>query len=176
MQRMDKPRARPRRTSDDIDAFVLTDAPGHLLRRCHQRSEELFTLAVGSDGPTRQQIAVLVTVCQHPEASQAELATRTGIDKNTLTQLIGRLIERGLIERRRAERDGRSNSITATPAALRMLGELMPRVRRVQDEILAPIPPELRPGFLYCLRLIGGLADTAAAPAPARKSPRRSAH
>src|SRR6185369_8004993 len=98
---MTKPRARVRRSSSDIDAFVLVDAPGHLLRRCHQKSEELFTAAIGSDGPTRQQIAVLVTVCQHPDVSQAELVTRTGIDKNTLTQMINRLTERGLLERRR---------------------------------------------------------------------------
>jgi len=165
---MTKPRARVRRSSSDIDAFVLVDAPGHLLRRCHQKSEELFTAAIGSEGPTRQQIAVLVTVCQHPDVSQAELVTRTGIDKNTLTQMINRLTERGLLERRRAERDARSNAIRATPAAVRLLGEVMPRVRAVQDQILAPIPAELRPAFQRCLRLIIGLEDTSP-PAPRRK-------
>ena len=78
-------------------SFALRDAPGHLLRRCHQRSEELFTEAVGRDGPTRQQIALLVTVCQHLDASQARLVSLTGIDKNTLTQMIARLADRGIL-------------------------------------------------------------------------------
>jgi DNA-binding MarR family transcriptional regulator len=148
-----------RRTSAAIDRFSLRDAPGHLLRRCHQRSEELFTARVGKDGPTRQQVALLVTACQHPEASQAELVAKTGIDKNTLAHMIQRLVARGLLERRRTAHDARTNSITATPAAVKLLDEVMPEVRRVQDEILAPLPVELRPVFQHCLRLIAGLPD-----------------
>lgn len=140
-----------------IRRFALCDAPGHLLRRCHQRSEELFTQALGSEGPTRQQIALLVTACQHPDASQAELVGLTGIDKNTLAQMIKRLTARGLLEQRRGAHDGRTNAINATPAAIRLLEEIMPRVRRVQDQILAPLPKTLRPVFRRCLRLIIGV-------------------
>jgi DNA-binding MarR family transcriptional regulator len=140
-----------------VESFALRDAPGHLLRRCHQRSEELFTEALGSDGPTRQQIALLVTVCQHPAASQAELVNLTGIDKNTLTQMIKRLTARGLLERRRGEHDARTNEIHATPAAVRLLEAVMPSVRRVQERILEPLPKNLRPVFQHCLRLISGL-------------------
>lgn len=146
-----------RRLRHDIQSFALRDAPGHLLRRCHQRSEELFTAAIGTRGPTRQQVALLVTVCQRPEASQAELVSLTGIDKNTLAQMIKRMIARGLLERRRAERDGRTNAISATPAAIRLLEDVMPRVRTVQEQIMAPLPDELRPVFQRCLRLISGL-------------------
>ena len=51
---------------------------------------------------------------------------------------------------------------------VRLLGEVMPRVRAVQEQILAPIPAELRPVFQRCLRLIIGLPDEPA-PAPRRK-------
>jgi len=146
--------ARPPVVPAAIRRFALQAAPGHLLRRCHQRSEELFAQAIGAEGPTRQQIALLVTACQHPDASQAELVNLTGIDKNTLAQMIKRLTSRGLLEQRRAQRDGRTNAITATPAAIRLLEEVMPRLRRVQDQILAPLPRTLRPVFQRCLRLI----------------------
>lgn len=154
-----RPARAPRlpRLPASVQGFALRDAPGHLLRRCHQRSEELFTEALGSDGPTRQQIALLVTVCQHPAASQAELVSLTGIDKNTLTQMIRRLIARGLLERRRGEHDARTNSIRATAAAVGLLEEVMPRVRRVQERIVEPLPKHLRPVFQRCLRLISGL-------------------
>ncbi len=142
-----------------IESFTLKNTPGHLLRRCHQRSEELFTTALGTDGPTRQQVALLVTVCQHPEASQAELALLTGIDKNTLAQMVRRLIDRGLLERRRTAEDGRTNAISATRAAVKLLEESMAAVKNVQKQILAPLPLELRETFQHCLRLIAGIEE-----------------
>ena len=148
---------RTRRGSHAIHSFALHDAPAHLLRRCHQRSEELFAAAVGSDGPTGQQIALLVSAVQNPEASQAELVELTGIDKNTLTQMIGRLTGRGLLERRPSKRDGRTNAISATAAGVRLLETVMPKVRRAQDQILEPVPSELRATFQHCLRRIAGL-------------------
>jgi DNA-binding MarR family transcriptional regulator len=150
---------RVRRGSHAIHGFALRDAPGHLLRRCHQRSEELFATAVGSDGPTRQQVALLVSAVQNPEASQAELVELTGIDKNTLTQMINRLTARGLLERHPSKRDRRTNAISATAAGVRLLEAVLPQLRRVQDQILEPIPTELRETFQHCLRLIAGLAD-----------------
>ncbi len=143
----------------DIESFTLKNTPGHLLRRCHQRSEELFTAALGTDGPTRQQVALLVTVCQHPEASQAELVELTGIDKNTLAQMVRRLTERGLLERRRTAEDGRTNAISATRAAVKLLEQSMPAVKNVQKQILAAVPPELRETFQHCLRLIAGIEE-----------------
>lgn len=157
---MSEPRSRPAKALPrDIGSFALRDAPGHLLRRAHQRSEELFTAALGTDGPTRQQVALLVTVCQHPEASQAELVAITGIDKNTLAQMIKRLIERGLLARKRAAHDARTNAVSATPAAIDLLATVLPAVRKVQDEILEPLPKDLRPVFRRCLRLLAGLED-----------------
>ena len=152
-------KARP--AVDELQEFVLGDAPGHLLRRAHQRSEELFTAAVGADGLTRQQVAVLVTACQNPATSQADLVARTGIDKNTMAEMVKRLTERGLLQRKRGELDARTNMVSATPAGIRLLRKALPNVQRVQKQILDPLPAELRPVFQHCLRLIIGLEDGA---------------
>src|ERR1700753_3876739 len=40
---------------------------------CNNSSGELSPAAMAADGPTRQQVALLVSACQHPDASQAEL-------------------------------------------------------------------------------------------------------
>jgi DNA-binding MarR family transcriptional regulator len=149
---------------DDVELDRPVDAANRELAGDLQRSEELFTEAVGTDGPTRQQVALLLTVCQNPELSQAELAGLTGIDKNTLTHMINRLLGHGLLERRRASDDGRSNAISATPAAVRLLEEVLPRVRRVQEQILEPVPEALRPIFQQCLRLVAGLDTPKVAP------------
>ena len=153
-----KSKPRPKATPTAID-FALHDAPGHLLRRCHQRSEELFTQALGVEGPTRQQIALLVTVVQNPAASQVELVQLTGIDKNTLTQMINRLTARGLLERKQSKADARTNAISATPAGVKLLESVLPKVREVQQQILEPLPVELRPVFQHCMRLIIGLDE-----------------
>jgi DNA-binding MarR family transcriptional regulator len=150
-------RSTPKPPSKPIAAFTLGDAPGHLLRRAHQRSEELFSSALGPEGPTRQQVALLVTTCQHPEATQARLVELTGIDKNTLTQMIGRLTQRGLLERRRAPDDARANQIVATPAGVKLLESVLAKVNAVQAQILAPLPVELRAVFTHCLRIVAGL-------------------
>ena len=61
----------------------LRRAPGHLLRRNHQRSQDIFSKLVGED-ITRQQIALLIALSERPGASQNDLVGATGIDKSTL--------------------------------------------------------------------------------------------
>jgi DNA-binding MarR family transcriptional regulator len=132
--------------------------PGPLLRLVHQRSHDLYTELVGRDGPTRQQIAVLIALYQRPGASQAELTAATGIDRNTLAEMLGRLVERGLVERRRAAGDGRAWELRLGPTGAALLRETMPAALRVQRLLLEPIPPELRETFLECLRRVAGIA------------------
>ncbi len=80
--------------------FDLLSAPGHLLRRNHQRSVDIFTRAVGDD-VTRQQIGTLLVLHRTPGASQRDLVDATGIDKSTLKEMLGRLVERGWVEARK---------------------------------------------------------------------------
>ena len=139
-----------------VDAFQLMEAPGHLLRRNHQRSYELFTQLVGSD-VTRQQIALLIALNKNPGASQNELVGLTGFDKSTLKEMIGRLVSKGWVERNRDPDDSRAWKMHITPAGRALLDEKMDKVRAVQEEILKPLPAELRPVFLRCLRILIGI-------------------
>ncbi len=142
--------------SDQDPRFDLLMSPGHLLRRNHQRSYEIFTQFVGS-GVTRQQIALLISARQCPGASQNDLVARTGFDKSTLKEMLGRMVSKGWIERERDPVDSRAWRINITDAGDRLLGETIAKVRAAQSEILAPLPPDLRPIFLRCLRIMIGL-------------------
>lgn len=140
----------------DIDgSFQLMEAPGHLLRRNHQRSYELFTQMVGSD-VTRQQIALLIALSQKPGASQNELVGLTGFDKSTLKEMLGRLVAKGWVDRDRDPEDSRAWKMHVTTAGRALLDERMDKVRAVQAEILAPLPEDLRPLFLRCLQILIG--------------------
>ena len=143
------------KTSQDT-AFQLMEAPGHLLRRSHQRSYELFTQIVGSD-VTRQQIALLIALSQKPGASQNELVGLTGFDKSTLKEMLGRMVAKKWVERERDPEDSRAWKMHVTPEGEALLDEKMDKVRLVQEEILASLPVDTRSVFLRCLRILAGL-------------------
>jgi len=133
------------------------------LRRAHQRSCEIFVRLVGDD-VTRQQIALLIALQAAPGASQSQLVQITGIDKGTLNEMLGRMVGRGWISRQRDAADARAWRLHATTAGIALLDERMKKVAAVQEEILAPIPEDLRPAFLRCLYLIAGVEPSRDAP------------
>lgn len=138
------------------ESLDLLQAPGHLLRRNHQRSFEIFNRLVGDD-VTRQQIALLIALSQRRGSSQNELVAATGIDKSTLKDMLGRMIARGWVERNRDPRDSRAWVIDITPSGETLLAERIGKVIEAQREILAPLPEALRATFIHCLRILIGL-------------------
>lgn len=134
----------------------LLRAPGHLLRRNHQRSQDIFSKLVGED-VTRQQIALLIALSERPGASQNELVGATGIDKSTLKEMLGRMIKRGWVSRERDPRDSRAWTMHVTPDGAALLAERIGRVVDAQREILAPLPEHMRGDFIHALRILIGL-------------------
>ena len=141
--------------------FDLMSAPGHLLRRNHQRSYELFTQRVG-DTLTRQQFALLVALSQRPGASQNDLVGVTGMDKSTLKEMLGRMVTRGWVERQRDPSDSRAWTMRITADGRALIDDLAPKVAAAQRDILAPLPEADRPFFMRCLRVLLGLEDGSA--------------
>lgn len=150
--------ARKRASPDRAGApLALDQAPGHLLRRCHQRSREIYEELIGHRGLSRQQFAVLIAMSRTANASLTGISDATGFDRNTLAEMIGRLLKKGYVTRRRSAEDGRAFEIALTPAGARFVVEMMPRAHEVQRRILEPLPAELRPLFVRCLRILIGL-------------------
>ncbi len=141
-----------------LQQFALLSAPGHLLRRNHQRSVDIFTRAVGDD-VTRQQIGTLLALHRKPGASQRDLVDATGIDKSTLKEMLGRLVERGWVRRERDSNDSRAWTMHLTPEGLGLLVERIDKVEAAQREILAPLPVRDRVIFLRYLRKLTGLGS-----------------
>jgi DNA-binding MarR family transcriptional regulator len=135
--------------------FNLLDAPGHLLRRNHQRSYEIFARHVGDD-VTRQQIALLIALAKNPGASQRELVEATGIDKSTLKEMLGRMVARDWVKRERDPEDNRAWTMRITPGGEALLGERIASVAEAQREILAPLDEADRAAFVRCLRVLIG--------------------
>ena len=70
--------------------FELSQAPSHLLRRCVQYANDLFSRESSTSDLTKQQFTVLAAVEQNEGISQTDLVGLTGIDRSTLAEMIRR--------------------------------------------------------------------------------------
>lgn len=140
-----------------LDEFVLTDVVSHLLRRAHFRAEDLFAQEFGRDGLTPRQKALLITAYQNPGANQNELADKIAIDRNSFAEMLNRMVANGYVRRQRARDDARAYEIHITQKGIQLLLEVLPRDLEVECKVIDPLPPELQPIFMKCLRIMVGL-------------------
>lgn len=146
-----------------IDSYRLGDAPGHLIRRCQQRAIDLFLEEVGENGPTPRQFAVLLNVYQNPGMSQTALVRASGIDRSTLTEILRRMIERGLVSRTRLKKDQRANALAVTAEGEALLAAAFDAANRAQRRILDPLPANRRDEAIAILAALAGYGDDEAA-------------
>lgn len=66
-------------------------------------------------GSSAAQLFVLQTLAERPAASMGDLAARTLTDPSSVSTVVARLVERGLLERRPARDDARRMEILLTP-------------------------------------------------------------
>ena len=98
--------------------FLISDV-GRLLRT---RADQKARLT----GMTRAQWAVLLRLERMEGLMQSDLAYELDIQPITLTRLVDRLCESGLIERRPDPRDRRAKLLFLTPAARPLLEQVVP--------------------------------------------------
>jgi len=139
--------------------YALDSVAGHLIRRCQQRAVDLFTDEVGQDGPNPRQFAVLISVFQNPGLSQTALVEASGIDRSTLTEVLRRMVDRGMISRSRTAADQRANALFLTDSGRTILGSAFDAARRVQERILEPLAKGDREAAIAILTALAGHAD-----------------
>jgi MarR family transcriptional regulator, temperature-dependent positive regulator of motility len=127
-----------------------TKMAGHLIRRLHQQSMQVFqtqTLAAGLD-LTSVQFAALNAIALQPDIDQASLATAISFDRATIGGVIDRLERKGLVQRVVSAQDRRARQLHLTPEGEQLLAACRPVVTALQAEILAPLTPAEREVFL----------------------------
>ncbi|NJO32493.1 MAG: MarR family transcriptional regulator [Rhodospirillales bacterium] len=97
----------------------MRDPLGHLsvvdlLHRASQCAERMFEIHVREI--TARQYAVLRILSKHKVLSQTQIVQATGVDRSTLADMMRRLVEKGLVKRRRRTNDARVNAVRLTPA------------------------------------------------------------
>jgi len=114
-------------------AFNINDVARLLKTYADQRARDF--------GMTRAQWAVLARVERSEGLKQCELADTLDLQPITLTRLIDRLCDGGLIERRPDPEDRRAKRLYLTPAARPVLDGLTRLGKDIMATVLAGIEP-----------------------------------
>ena len=99
-----------------------------LLAECMQGFERFSGESVRQHGLTHAQFDIIATLGNTPGMSYKELGERTLITKGTLTGVIERLEQKGLVVRERSSDDKRSFFVRLTPAGDAVFGKVFPQV------------------------------------------------
>src|SRR5215467_3432647 len=140
--------------------FDLSQSPSHLLRRCVQYANDLFSREPGASDLTKQQFTVLAAVEQNEGISQTDLVGITGIDRSTLAEMIRRMIEKGLLDRERTESDQRANAVRMAAGGRKALRSARSASERVERTLLSGLSAADRPRFLKMLAAVVSQAET----------------
>ena len=134
--------------------------PGHLIRRLQQQSTQAFASRMREAGfdITPVQFAAKDALAARPGIDQATLAQLIAYDRATIGGVVDRLEGKGLVERAISAADRRAREVRLTEEGARLYRELVPVVRLVQQDIMAPVPPEAQAAFMATMRqLVDGL-------------------
>jgi DNA-binding MarR family transcriptional regulator len=123
----------------------------HLLHRAGQCADELFALNVGKTELTPRQYAVLAAAAASEDLSQTALVDATGIDRSTLADIVRRLVERGLLARRRTKSDARMYAVKLTASGQAAMKSAGPVAESTDSTLLAALPESQRKQFLSAL-------------------------
>lgn len=136
----------------------LGRSPVHLLHRAGQSAAEIFHGEMSGD-LTPRQLAVLMTVAQNEGLSQAGIVDATGIDRSTLADVVRRLTQRGLLQRRRTKNDARAYAVKLTDEGRRVLRLAEPLAKRVDQRVLDALSTRDREQFIAALLAIVGALE-----------------
>ncbi len=132
----------------------LTQEPGHLIRRAHQRAVSVFHDTHGRE-VTPVQYALLRALEREPGIDQVTLADRVALDTSTTADIAARMEKKGWIRRELLAR--RQRSLHLTEQGRLLLATMLPRVGPMYDQLLGALDATERQQLLDLLQKLVGL-------------------
>jgi DNA-binding MarR family transcriptional regulator len=130
-----------RSADEDAEAIKaqgeLLAHPGYLIRRLHQISVSIFLEKAKSYDLTQLQYATLVVVDANPGLDQSRLGKIVALDRQTVSTVVRRLVEKGLL--RRESKDRRSSAMYVTGAGKALYQVVRARIGSVDKILLGPL-------------------------------------
>jgi DNA-binding MarR family transcriptional regulator len=121
---------------------------------CVKRADDIFAKEGGDANLTPRQFAVLLTVAESNSPSQTDLVQDTGIDRSTIADMVRRMVQNGLLQRKRSRQDARAYVVQLTETGRRALNATQRNARRADTAFLTPLSGEQRKAFVESLTTI----------------------
>jgi DNA-binding MarR family transcriptional regulator len=139
------------------DTPQLHDRLGYLLKHAQLRLAEHAGPALVPLGVTGRDLAVLTVLDAVVPLSQQQAASRLGIDRTTMVELVDQLEGRGLVARGSDPADRRRNLVHLTGEGRRVLSDGARATRNAESTFLAALDPAAAEQFRKSLKLLLGL-------------------
>ena len=132
------------------------DMPGHLARRFQQIAVAVFHTEIAEAGHdlTPVQYAALAAIRTNPGVDQATLAGLIAYDRTTITGVVDRLVQKGLLVRRVSSRDRRARELQITEEGRQTLCGIGPAVEAAQQIMLRGLTVSEAEEFMRLLRKV----------------------
>jgi MarR family 2-MHQ and catechol resistance regulon transcriptional repressor len=111
------------------------------LVECYQAFEQYSSEHVRGLKLTPAQFDIVATLGNTPGMNFKELGERTLITKGTLTGVVDRLERRGLVSRKKCERDARVTYVCLTAAGERTFARVFPQHVQYLKQVFSRISP-----------------------------------
>jgi DNA-binding MarR family transcriptional regulator len=118
----------------DLNYGFLSDMLGLELRKAQIQAEKKFDQVFGKK-LLPGHYTVLVLIKNNPGSTQTAIAQSAGLDRSSLVPLLKQFEERGLIVRKKAKRDARSNITVITPAGEAFILENQPKIEALEQAL-----------------------------------------
>jgi DNA-binding MarR family transcriptional regulator len=146
--------AKATRSKSSLHYGLLPDLIGYQLRMAQIALFRDFAQGPGAEDVTPGLFGVLVIIEANPDMKQSELARATHLDRSTVVTVIDNLERRGLVERRIALHDRRSNAIRLTEAGGVLLKKLKRQVAAHEKRLMQNFSAEERDTFIRLLQKV----------------------
>ena len=108
-----------------------------LLAKAYQRAHSAFKQKLAPFGITPVQHLILAVLAEEDFVSPAEISDRVAMDGATLSGVLDRMTEAGLIKKEENPQDRRSIRVSLSPKAKRMREELAEQRKSINEELTA---------------------------------------
>jgi DNA-binding MarR family transcriptional regulator len=121
---------------------------GIAMRRAHYTFRQVMEGELRPLALSLPLAGIMLSLRQEDGLSGAELARRETVTAQTMNQLVARLVDRGLVERRRHSSHGRILTLHLTDAGQALLADVLALALDVEDRMLSGFSTSERRRFL----------------------------
>jgi DNA-binding MarR family transcriptional regulator len=129
------------------------------LVRCYQAFEVVSVAHIRTLGLTSSQFDIIATLGNTEGMRFKELGEKTLCTKGTLTGIVDRLADKGLVQRIASPTDGRSQIVQLTAAGEKVFAKVFPAQLNHMDGVFAELDPERMARLQQELHYLRGMLE-----------------